>query len=165
MTQVLLLNATYEPLGAVNLPRAIRLWLTGRVEPACADCVSVTSPTSSLDIPQVLRLKVYVNVPNRRAALWSRYGLFARDDFRCAYCGRKLPVVQLTVDHVVPRSDGGKTSWGNTVTCCGPCNQRKGDREPHAAGMKLLIEPKTPRVSYLLARGEVPTAWKLWIEL
>lgn len=165
MTQVLLLNATYEPLAAVNLPRAICLWLTGRVEPACVDCVSVASATACLAIPQVLRLKVYVNVPNRRAPLWTRQGLFARDDFACAYCGRTLPPAQLTVDHVVPKADGGKTSWGNTVTCCGPCNQRKGDREPHAAGMKLLIEPKTPRVSYLLARGEVPKSWKLWIEL
>jgi 5-methylcytosine-specific restriction endonuclease McrA len=106
--------------------------------------------------------------------------VFERDDFTCAYCGRRYAARDLTVDHVIPASQGGAATWGNTVAACVRCNpaawgargQRKADRTPHEAGtgnytacVKLLIEPKAPRTSYLVASGDVPAAWKVWIEL
>jgi 5-methylcytosine-specific restriction endonuclease McrA len=70
-----------------------------------------------------------------------------------------------TIDHILPVSRGGKGSWGNTVCACPTCNQRKADRTPHEANMKLRWEPKTPRVSYLFVSGEVPAAWKVYLEI
>ena len=165
MDAVLLLNATYEPLTVLSLPRAVKLLLRGRVEPVAEEPVMVSGPARAIAVPQVLRLKVYVRVPHRRTPAWSRRGLLERDSHTCAYCGRRYPGRDLTVDHVIPLSQGGGSTWGNTVTACGRCNQRKADSTPHEAGMKLLIEPKAPRTNYLVASGDVPAAWKVWVEL
>ena len=162
---VLLLNASYEPLGVVTLPRAIRLMLRERVEPACDECVAIASAHSTIQVPRVLRLKIYRNVPHRHTPAWSRRGMLARDGYACAYCGKHFGENGLTVDHLEPRSRGGRTSWGNTVSACHNCNQRKGDRTPHEAGMRLLIEPKPPRTNYLIASGDVPSAWKVYFEV
>jgi 5-methylcytosine-specific restriction endonuclease McrA len=161
----LLLNATYEPLAVLSVKRAAKLVGKERVVPAAAEQVVVSQTGSTLAVPIVLRLKVYINVPKRNTPRWTRRGVFVRDDNRCAYCGRLLKRGELTVDHVIPVSRGGGSTWGNTVTACAPCNQRKADRTPHEAGMRLLIEPKTPRTNYLLAAGDIPASWKLWIEL
>lgn len=166
MNGVLLLNATYEPLSVLSLRRAARLLLRERAEPVAAEpTVPLASPERTLAIPTVLRLKFYVNVPRRNPPAWTRRGVLARDGYRCAYCGKVCSAREATIDHVLPISRGGRSSWGNTVTACRDCNQRKADRTPHEAGMKLLIEPKLPRTRYLSIRGEIPNAWKVWIEL
>ena len=162
---VLLLNATYEPLAVLSVKRAVKLVGKERVVPVAAEQVLVEHTGHALAVPTVLRLKVYINVPKRNTPRWTRRGVFVRDNNLCAYCGRQLKRGELTVDHVMPASRGGGSTWGNTVTACAPCNQRKADRTPHEAGMKLLIEPKTPRTNYLLAAGDIPASWKLWIEL
>ena len=69
------------------------------------------------------------------------------------------------IDHVIPKSNGGKDTWGNTVCSCWNCNQRKADRSPHEAGMRLIREPKIPRVSYLVASGEIPEPWQAYLKL
>jgi 5-methylcytosine-specific restriction endonuclease McrA len=167
---ILLLNASYEPLAVVSLPRAVNLLLRKRVEPVADEHVTVNTANSGMVVPEVLRLKHYVNVPNRHVPGWTRQGLFARDNFTCAYCGRKagaggeLTMKELTVDHVTPLSRGGKSSWLNTVCACRRCNMRKGDRLPHEAGMTLRIEPKHPRTNYLVMSGNVPASWKVWLE-
>jgi 5-methylcytosine-specific restriction endonuclease McrA len=121
----------------------------------------------------VLRLRRYVRVP-QRGVRWSRSGVMRRDGYRCIYCGiqagetrgsRVLYKDAFTIDHLIPRSRGGKNTWGNTACACPTCNQRKGDRTPHEAGMTLLWEPKTPRVDYLVASGSVPAAWKVYLEV
>ena len=165
MANVLLLNATYEPLSVLSLRRAAKLLLKERAEPVAAESVPLVGPERTLSIPTVLRLKFYVNVPRRNPPAWTRRGLLARDSYTCAYCGRPCTSSEATVDHILPVSRGGRSSWGNTVTACFRCNQRKADRTPHEAGMKLLIEPKLPRTRYLTVRGEIPTAWKVWIEI
>ncbi len=165
MDTVLLLNATYEPLAVLSLPRAVKLLLRGRVEPVAEERILVHGSTRALAVPQVLRLKVYAHVPHRKTPAWTRRGLLERDAYACAYCGKRYAGRDLTVDHVTPLSQGGRSTWGNTVTSCGRCNQRKADRTPHEAGMKLLIEPKAPRTNYLVASGDVPATWKVWIEL
>jgi 5-methylcytosine-specific restriction endonuclease McrA len=162
---ILLLNASYEPLTVVTLARAVKLLLRDRAEAVSDEHVMVASAADTLAVPQVLRLKIYAHVPHRRTPAWTRHGVFERDDYTCAYCGRRYAARDLTVDHLIPVSQGGAATWGNTVAACPRCNQRKADRTPHEAGMKLLIEPKAPRTSYLVASGDVPAAWKVWIEL
>ena len=170
---VLLLNASYEPLTVLPLRRAVGLWLRDRVDAASEDAIRINGAESGLDLPRVIRLRRYVNVP-RRKARWSRMGVFHRDGFTCIYCGiqpgdQQKGVVMtsrdFTLDHILPKSRGGRNSWGNTACACARCNQRKGDRTPHEAGMKLLWEPKMPRVDYLVASGEVPDSWKIYLEL
>lgn len=170
---VLLLNASYEPLTVLPVKRAVSLWLRGRVDPATQEHVVIHSAERGLKMPTVLRLRRYVNVP-RRKARWSRMGVLHRDKFRCIYCGiqpggrqrgRMLTSREFTIDHLIPRSRGGRNTWGNTACACPQCNGRKRDRTPHEAGMKLLWEPKTPRVDYLVAQGDVPEAWKVYLEI
>lgn len=165
MEGVLLLNASYEPLAVLSLRRAAKLLMRERVEPVVSDALRLNSPEHTITVPTVLRLKVYVNVPQRHAPAWTRRGVAARDNNLCAYCGKKCASGDLTIDHVIPLSRGGRSTWGNTVVACRKCNQRKADRMPHEAGLKLFIEPKTPRTRYVVLRGEIPAAWKVWVEI
>lgn len=172
MSNVLLLNASYEPLAIVPQRRAISLMLRGRVEAATEEMLTIKSAAANLNIPVVIRLRRYVNVPQRGIS-WSRRGVLARDNFECIYCGNGIGAVHrgktllkqdFTIDHLIPRSRKGKNTWSNTACACFSCNQRKGDRTPHEAAMPLLWEPKMPRVDYVVASGQIPTAWKLYIQ-
>ena len=169
---VLLLNASYEPLSVVAPRRALSLMLRGRVDAVTDDVLTLQGVMNSLDVPTVIRLRRYINVP-RRGVGWSRRGVLMRDNFCCIYCGihpgqqqrgQILRRQDFTIDHIVPRSKGGQNTWSNTACACPPCNQRKGDRDPHEAGMTMLWEPKMPRVDYVVASGEVPQAWKIYLE-
>jgi 5-methylcytosine-specific restriction endonuclease McrA len=173
MPHILLLNATYEPLAVITRKRATSLMLRGCVEAACQEAVEVRGVTGSLHIPAVIRLHSYANAP-RRGMRWSRRAVLQRDNYTCAYCGlhpghkqcgRLLTKQTFTVDHIWPISRGGKDTWGNTVCACPSCNQRKGNRTPHEANMKLRWEPKTPRVNYLVMSGDIPATWKIYLEL
>ena len=173
MGTVLLLNASYEPLAVIPARRALSLLHRDRVDAATDDRVTVASPSRGLAIPSVLRLRRYARVP-QRGVRWSRQGVMRRDGYNCIYCGirageqrggRIIRREDFTIDHLIPRSRGGKNTWGNTACACPTCNQRKGDRTPHEAGMTLRWEPKTPRVDYLVASGATPTAWKVYLEI
>lgn len=170
---VLLLNASFEPLSVITLRRAVSLLMRDRVDAACADAEVVHTSQLLMEIPKVLRLRKYVNVP-RRGARWSRRSILIRDAYTCIYCGaeigdivrgRRLIRKDFTLDHILPKSRGGKNTWGNTACACARCNARKDDRLPHEAGMKLLWEPKTPRVDYLVATIDVPDAWKIYLKV
>ncbi len=172
MVAVLLLNASYEPLAVIPQRRAVSLILRGRVDAATNEGLAVQSTSSAFRIPTVIRLRRYVNVP-RRGARWSRPGVLQRDSYRCIYCGirageqrhgQTLVRHEFTVDHIVPRSRGGRNTWGNTACACPTCNHRKGNRTPHEAGMTLRWEPKIPRVGYVVASGEIPASWKVYLE-
>jgi 5-methylcytosine-specific restriction endonuclease McrA len=172
MSQVLLLNTSYEPVAVITHRRALSLLDRDRVVPACDESIELVGVTAVLKIPTVMRLRRYINVP-QRGARWSRKAVLQRDDYTCAYCGvragseqrgRVLSRTDMTVDHVLPVSRGGKNNWGNTVCACPACNSRKGGRTPHEANMRLLWEPKTPRVSYLVLSGDVPAVWKVYLE-
>lgn len=173
MVAVLLLNASYEPLAVIPRRRALSLLQRDRVDAVTNDVITVQGTNTTLHIPTVIRLRRYVNVP-RRGARWSRQGVLRRDGYRCIYCGlqagerqgsRQLTHADFTIDHIVPRSRNGRNTWGNTACACPTCNQRKGDRMPHEAGMSLRWEPKIPRVDYLVVSGEIPEAWKVYLEL
>jgi 5-methylcytosine-specific restriction endonuclease McrA len=170
---VLLLNASYEPLDIIPLRRAVSLMLRGRVEAACTESIAMQGATSTWQIPTIIRLRYYVNVP-RRGVSWSREAVLRRDRYTCAYCGatpgdRRYGHVHtrsdFTVDHILPVSRGGRNTWGNTICACARCNQRKADRLPHEANMRLLWEPKTPRGRYIVASGEIPAVWKAYLEI
>ena len=172
MVAVLLLNASYEPLAVIPQRRAMSLLLRGRVDRATEKDLTIQTSSIPFRIPTVIRLRRYINVP-RRGARWSRQGVLQRDGFCCIYCGLKVgdkvkgrPMNKrdFTLDHIIPRSRGGRNSWGNTACACPGCNHRKGNRTPHEAGMTLRWEPKIPRVQYVVASGQVPAEWKIYLE-
>ncbi|MEU5578240.1 HNH endonuclease [Streptomyces huasconensis] len=152
MRDTLVLNASFEPLSTVTLNRAVVLVLQDKavVEQAHPG-LRVRAAAVEIPVPRVIRLCRYVRVPFRRQAPWSRRGVLVRDQHRCAYCGRRAT----TVDHVVPRSQGGADSWLNTVASCAPDNHRKANRTPEEAGMPLLRQPfePTPADAMLLSLG------------
>lgn len=102
-----------------------------------------------IQVPRVIRLLFYDRLP-RQSARFNRRNLFARDQNKCQYCGRRFSTCDLSLDHVIPRSRGGPTNWENVVCSCLKCNVRKGGRTPQEAGMKLITQPKIPRRSPLL---------------
>ena len=144
MKPALLLNATYEPLRIVPWKKAITLVFLDKAELVERHDRKVPSASSSFDLPSVLRLTRRVKVP-RNGVRFTRMNVYRRDGFSCQYCGVEYDVDHLTFDHVVPQSRGGSTNWTNIVTCCGPCNRRKGDRTPSEAGMPLASKPGKPR--------------------
>lgn len=103
-----------------------------------------------IQVPRIIRLVRFERAP-RPSLRFNRRNLFARDGHRCQYCGKTLPTNQLSLDHVIPRSRGGETSWENVVCSCLACNTRKGGRTPHEARMKLMSKPAMPRDNPLLA--------------
>lgn len=168
MSAVLLLNASYQPLRIISVKQAVNLMLRGVVEGVEGVAARLRTPTTVFVVPSVLRMRYYVNAP-QRGAVWSRRGVLKRDGYTCIYCGAQvggaLTANDFTVDHIVPRSRGGKSTWGNTACACLRCNHRKGDRLPHEAGMKLLFEPKTPRVNYAVLTGSIPQEWKVYLRI
>jgi 5-methylcytosine-specific restriction endonuclease McrA len=172
--RVLLLNGrTWEPLSVISIPRAINLLLAEKALVIEQTGEFLRTVGDKYPIPSVIALRAYINVPRRRAH-WSRRGVLVRDNYTCIYCqvqpggmikGKMLSKTDFTVDHIIPKSRGGKDVWTNTACACYHCNHRKGDRLPHEAAMKLAWEPKTPRTSYLvIAIGSGPEAWKRYIE-
>ncbi|MGA0121963.1 MAG: HNH endonuclease [Gaiellales bacterium] len=160
---VLVLNATYEPLNVTSVWRACSLILSGKAEVLEAHPErAIRSPSTRLPHPLVIRLVSYVKVPRFPSRRITRRALFARDGHCCQYCGSG---VRLTLDHVVPRSRGGASSWENVVTACAPCNLRKGDRLPHEAGMPLGRAPRAPHPDLYLTLGTatIPAVWRPYL--
>jgi 5-methylcytosine-specific restriction endonuclease McrA len=161
MQGVLVLNATYEPLNIVPIRRAIILLLKEKAEIVEAAEGRLRSERLSLPVPVVIRLVYYVKIPRRFGPPLSRRTVLLRDNYVCQYCGRRCNSSHLTVDHVLPRSRGGKTVWRNVVTACKPCNGRKGDHTPEEVGMRLLSRPRRPQYVALALLGEV-REHKIW---
>ena len=163
-SRVLLLNASFEPLAVVTAKRAIVLLLAGK-----AECVQVAlegaafrSENLSLPAPSVMRLSRYVRVPYRHAVPMTRAGVLRRDGRRCAYCARRAD----TIDHVVPRSRGGKHTWENCVAACRACNSRKADRLVEELGWTLKVRPGPPSRNgggVLVLAVEPLPAWEPWL--
>lgn len=138
MNSVLVLNAGYEPLHRVSVKHAIKMIVR---EVAVIEEASEEETFGIFPVPTVLRLVRYVKLSWRSGKpRFSKHKLFERDRHQCAYCGKAAS----TVDHVVPRSRGGLTSWENTVASCLKCNHKKANRTPDEAGMKLHVKPFIP---------------------
>ena len=162
---VLLLNVGYQPLRTISIRKAVDLMLGEKVDTVEGVAARLRTPSTVFEIPSVIRLKHYVNVPHRKLS-WTKYRVLKRDNYTCIYCGvDSLPTSKYTVDHIIPQSRGGKNTWGNTACACFGCNQRKADRTPNEAGMKMLWEPKTPRTDYLVASGNIPVEWKKYLRV
>lgn len=116
-------------------------------------------------VPEVILLHTYDGFASRRVP-FSRRHVFRRDENTCQYCGTRRPAEELTMDHVVPRSQGGHSSWKNCVVACRTCNRRKGDRRPAQAGMRLLRQPRPPRWHPSLVRslGRTRRSWHFFLE-
>ncbi len=114
-----------------------------------------------LRVPRIVRLTRFDRMPVQ-SVRFNRKNLFARDEHRCQYCGRHEPSHQLSLDHVIPRSHGGPTTWENIVCCCLRCNSRKGGRTPKQARMKLLSRPAKPRVNPLLVQSVQDPRYECW---
>jgi 5-methylcytosine-specific restriction endonuclease McrA len=161
--RVLVLNATYEPINVCTVRRAAVLLLKDKARVVEHASWELRSENLTLPRPVVIRLVTYVSVPrdtHRRKI--TRRAVFARDRWTCQYCGSRS---NLTVDHVVPRSKGGGSSWENIVTSCAPCNRRKGDSLHRHVGMSLRRRPRTPnpQVFIHVASPTIPTAWRAYL--
>jgi 5-methylcytosine-specific restriction endonuclease McrA len=143
-SQVLLINANYAPLAVVTLPRAMRLLARQKAEVLETDARAITTGTAGVTVarPLVLRMRSYVHARLLRRPNVSRPLVLARDGEACQYCGCRPGRAELTLDHIVPRAQGGESSWENLVAACRPCNARKGNRTPEQAGMALRSQPR-----------------------
>jgi 5-methylcytosine-specific restriction endonuclease McrA len=161
--QVLVLNASYEPLNVCSVRRAHVLVWKGKAEVIEELEHQLHSASSTYPWPHVIRLVHFVKVPRGVQRKISRRALFARDGWRCVYCGTSTS--RLTLDHVVPRSRGGDSVWENVVTSCAPCNMRKGNRLPEEVSMALRAKPKPPAAVLFihLATPRIPNGWQPYL--
>jgi len=136
--RALVLNASYQPICVVPVRRAVVLVLKEKADVLVPGSGVVRGATLEVQAPSVIRLRYFVKVPFRARAGLSRRAVFVRDDHTCQYCGERAE----NVDHVVPRSRGGASTWENLVACCHPCNRGKGNQSPTEANMKLMREPR-----------------------
>ena len=162
MHRVLVLNATFEPLNTVSMPRAVSLLLAEKAEIVEAAEAFLRSQHMALPMPLVIRLVTYVHIPRVLPLGVTRRGVLKRDNFTCQYCGRTQSSSDLTLDHVLPRSRGGKNTWENVVAACKPCNHRKGNRTPAEAHVRLLRQPFRPRYLALVV-FDMPPAWQKYL--
>lgn len=160
---MLVLNASFEPLNVCSVRRAHILLHKRKAELLEALPRPLRSAAGSHPWPLVIRLLEYVRVPRSTSRRISRRALFARDGWRCVYCGTTSG--RMTLDHVVPRSKGGADDWDNVVTACAPCNLRKGDRLLHQTNMVMRTPPRPPQpVLFIrLAAPSVPQSWKPYL--
>jgi 5-methylcytosine-specific restriction endonuclease McrA len=163
MESVLLLNATYEPLRVISWKRAITLVTLDKVEVLETYERKVRSVTLAIRLPAVVRLLHLVRFRNHTIR-FSRQNIYTRDKFQCQYCGRRMDSCDLTYDHVIPKSMGGRTAWENIVTCCLPCNKKKGGRTPTQARMHLIRRAKRPSwhpmLMITLRVAQTPDSWR-----
>ncbi len=165
MNSTLLLNASYEPLRIISWEKAITLFFLGKVEVIETYDKNIRSVSLVMRAPSVVRLVNYVRLGSRKPPL-SKINLLARDNFTCQYCKKTLSRTDSTVDHVVPRTKGGKTSWENIVLACPPCNRKKGGRTPDEANMKLLKQPEAPTwlpVVNFTFENNIPKIWNIFL--
>ena len=163
MEKTLLLNITYEPLRVISWQKAVTLLTLGKVEVIEEYDQDVHSVSFVMRLPAVVRLLRWVKWRDE-SITFSRRHIYTRDHGKCQYCGKSLSRQELTYDHVIPKSQGGETSWENVVTCCIDCNGKKGGRTPQQAGMTLLKVPKRPKwnLAFRLTIGirQMPKSWR-----
>jgi 5-methylcytosine-specific restriction endonuclease McrA len=157
MDKVLVLNADYSPLNVTTLHRGFNLVFTGKAEIVKSSDNLIVTDKKSYERPVIIRLLNYVRYVYRRLRV-NRHKIYKRDGHKCVYCGNSK---QLTIDHLIPKSKGGKNTWENLVTCCSRCNVKKGDKTIEQAGLKLLKKPYEPDI-FIEAMNT--TLEKVWIE-
>lgn len=163
--KALLLDSSYYPIQIIDWKKAMILFFTGRAEVVeLHNDINIHSTKQSYRLPSVLRL--FTSFKSFTRVKFNRNNVFLRDKFMCQYCGDKFNRKELTFDHVMPKSRGGKTNWNNIVTSCHRCNNKKADRTPEECGFVLIHTPYEPRwhpvVGLRLNRDEI-SLWRPWI--
>lgn len=154
MGAVLVLNADYSELNVTSLKRAITLVVKGKAEVLKSDQIIYRSEKIDFHKPIIIRLLNYVSTKIRKFRI-SRNRIYRRDGHACGYCGATK---NLTIDHIVPKSQGGKNEWTNLVTCCYSCNAKKANRTPEEAKMILRVKPYVPDLKF--EHKYLKTAWE-----
>lgn len=159
---VLILNQDYQPLSVVNVKKSLLLLFLNKAELLHDNPGRrIKTINSEFHYPLVIRLRRYARIPYKNIVL-SRKNVIKRDGNTCQYCGSTQ---DLTIDHIVPRSRGGKDTWENLVTACNHCNHKKGNRTPREAGLQLLRKPYRP--TYIIFLREyvetVDDTWKPYL--
>jgi 5-methylcytosine-specific restriction endonuclease McrA len=161
--RTLVLSQGFEPVKIVPWQRAMTLLFLGKVEVIEEYDRNVKTTSLVIKIPAVVRLLEAFR-RHKKPVKFSRINIYGRDKYSCQYCGAKKLIGDLTYDHVVPRSKGGKTEWTNIVSCCQPCNRKKANRTPAEAGMRLLSTPvrpmATPVLVVAMSATSMPDAWR-----
>lgn len=121
----------------------------------------VRTVSTEIQVPRVIRLMDYDRLP-KQTVKFNRRNIFARDNNQCQYCGKKFPTSELSLDHVIPRSQGGTSSWENIVCACVNCNVKKGGRTPREASMALIKKPEKPKRSPLLNQKLTNRKYQSW---
>jgi 5-methylcytosine-specific restriction endonuclease McrA len=165
MSDVLVLNFTYEALNITSFQRAVKLIFAGKAELVHGRERVVCSPSFEMRMPSIIRMLYYIRRPMQRVAL-TKKNILLRDDHTCQYCGAKGERL-MTVDHVVPRSKGGPSTWDNLVCACMRCNNRKNNRLPEHANMSLRKKPRTPKyIPWIqIKRNTLPDEWHKFLFL
>ncbi len=162
--KALVLNASYEPLRIISWQKALMMWFQDKVEILEYHTAFARSVSTSFKLPSVLRLKTYIRPKRIDGVRFCRENVYIRDNYTCQYCAVKFPYKDLTIDHVLPASQGGPKTWTNVVTACRPCNQTKANRTPEKARMPLLKQPKAPAwlpvIEHEMAPGVTPENWR-----
>lgn len=181
---VLVLNRLFQAIDVTKVRRAVALLYVGHARAVLEDYSTYSweewkdvppeavdgflcTPSLRLAVPRVVQLLTFDRVP-RHEVKFTRKNIFARDGNRCQYCGRKARLSDLNLDHVIPVSRGGRTSWENVVCCCIQCNSHKGNRLPHEIGMRLVRKPRKPRwypFLQLVTSGGGHDTWKNFLDV
>jgi 5-methylcytosine-specific restriction endonuclease McrA len=159
---VLVLNQDYQPLSVCSLQRSMKLIFLEKAELLHDDPEKkLRTPSDQFDFPSVIRLRRYIRLPYTKVVL-TRRNVMRRDGFRCQYCGQKS---KLTIDHIHPKSRGGKDTWENLTTACDKCNVKKGNRTPKEANMELKNKPyrPIPITFFRDINGGVQEPWKPYL--
>jgi 5-methylcytosine-specific restriction endonuclease McrA len=147
--KVLILNQTFEPLHVCSARRAVILLFTGKAERVEDTSRVIRSPSTILLLPSVIRLHRFVHKPEQPSIAFNKKNILKRDAHTCQYCGRNGGE-RMTIDHVIPKSQGGRTVWENVVSACRACNLKKGNKPLDEAGMRLLRRPTKPASAFYL---------------
>ncbi len=161
--KALVLNASYEPMRIISWQKALMMWFQDKVEVLEYHSAFARSVTNTFKLPSVLRLKTYIRPRKIDGVRFCRENVYIRDNYTCQYCVTKFPYKDLTIDHVLPASQGGPKTWTNVVTACRHCNQTKANRTPEKAKMPLLKQPKAPAwlpiIDFEVMPGGAPPTW------
>lgn len=160
MSPVLVLDASYRPIKQISWKKAMIMYFQEKIEIIKEyEDKWISSPNKRFKIPAVVRLIDFIfKFPF--GVKMTRINILIRDNSECQYCNKKLNRKRFTVDHVIPRSKGGKTSWENLVACCAKCNTLKGDKSPKEVALTLKKTPVQPKVNlFRYIHGETPEAW------
>ncbi len=156
MEKVLVLNSDYSPLNVTSIYRGFNLVINGKAEILKSSDKPILAGNKTYAKPLIIRLFYYIKYRNKSLKI-NRQRILTRDNYECVYCGKNK---DLTIDHIIPKSRGGKNTWLNLVTCCSKCNSFKNDRTPEEANMSLRYKPQIPSILHDIFSPNLKSVWE-----